>query len=91
MSPAEMRNATYDEELLALIRALDKYRRLLPTADVTAFAHHRALQCLLKLKADKPARGQVARWLLFPSDFQNLKIVYQRGAGGMRPFTFISK
>ena len=81
MSPAEMRYATYDQELF--IRALEKWRRLLLTADVTAFTDHRALQYLLKLKADKPIRGRVARWLIFPSDFQNLKIVYQPGAGNV--------
>ena len=44
MSPAEMRCATCDQKLLALIRALEKWRRLLLTADVTAQTDHRALQ-----------------------------------------------
>ena len=83
MSPAEMRYAAYDQELLALIRALEKWRRLLLTADVTAYTDHRALQYLLKLKADKFIRGRVARWFIFLSDFQNLKIVYQPGAGNV--------
>ena len=61
MSPAEMRYATYDQELLAHIRALEKWRRFLLTADVTEFTEHRDLQCLLNLKADKPIQGSVAR------------------------------
>ena len=54
VSPAEMGYATYDQELLAPIRALEKWRRLILTGDVTAFTYQRALQYLLKLKADKP-------------------------------------
>lgn len=72
-SPAETRYATYDQERLPLIRALEKCRRLLLTADVTAFTDRRALQRLLKL-ADKSIRRRVARWLIFFSDFQNLKV-----------------
>ena len=62
MSPAEMRYAAYDQELLALIRALEKWRRLLITADVTTLTDQRGLQYLLKLNAEKPIRGRVARW-----------------------------
>ena len=76
-----MRYATYDQELLALIRALEKWRRLLLMADITAFTDHRALQYLLKLKTDKPIGWRVARWLTFLSDFQSLKVVYPPGAG----------
>lgn len=83
MSPAEIRNATYDQELLALNRALEKWRRLLLTADVTAFTDQRAIQYLLKLNADKPIRGRIASWLIFLSDFQNLKIAFQPGSGNI--------
>lgn len=83
MSPAEVRYATYDQELLALIRALEKWRQLLLTADVTVYTDHRALQYLLTLKGSKPIRGRIARWMLFLSDFQKLKIVYQPGAGNV--------
>ena len=61
MSPAEMRYATYGQELLALIGALEKWRRLLLTANVTEFIDHRALQYVVRLKAHKPIRGRVAR------------------------------
>ena len=57
MSPAEMRYATCDQELLALIRALEKRRGLLLAEDVTAYTDYWVLQYLLKLKADKPIRG----------------------------------
>ena len=68
MSPAEMRYGTYGQELLAPIRALENWRRLLLTADVTAITDHRAVQYSPKLKADKPIRGKLARWLIFLSD-----------------------
>ena len=35
------------------------------------------------MQADKPIRGRVTRWLIFLSDVQNLKIVYQPGAGNV--------
>lgn len=73
-SPADMRYATYDQELLALIRALGKCRKLLLIADGTSFR---------KLKADKPIRGRAARWLIFPSDFLNLEVVCQPGTGNV--------
>lgn len=83
MSPTELRYATYDQELLALIRALEKWRRLLLTADVTVYTDHRALQYLQQLKGDKPVRGRVARWLVFLADFQNIKIKYHPGVGNI--------
>ena len=83
MSRAETRYATYDQELFALIRALEQWRRLLLTADVTAYTDHCALQYVPKLKADKPIRRRVARWLIFLSHFQNLKIVYRSAAGNV--------
>ena len=83
MSEAEQRYAIYDQELLALIRALEKWRRLLLVAPVTAYTDHRALQYLLKLKADKPLRGRVARWLDFLADFQQLRIEYLPGASNL--------
>ena len=71
--------AVYDQELLALVRALEKWRRLLITADVTAYTDHRGLQYLLDLRANKQIKPRVARWLEFLADFQNLRIVYKPG------------
>ncbi|KAL8444269.1 hypothetical protein Emed_006312 [Eimeria media] len=83
MNDTEMRYAIYDQELLALIRALEKWRRLLLRAHVTAFTEHQGLQYLLKLRGDKPVRGRVARWLDFLADFEHLQIVYSRGASNL--------
>ncbi|KAL8443311.1 hypothetical protein Emed_006916 [Eimeria media] len=79
MNDTEMRYAIYDQELLALIRALEKWRRLLVRAHVTAYTDHQGLQYLLKLRGDKPVRGRVARWLDFLADFEHLQIVYSPG------------
>ena len=79
MTAAEQWYSVYDQELLALISALQKWRRLLLLADVTAYTDHRALQYLLQSKGDKPARAREARWWDFLADFQNLKVVYKPG------------
>ena len=79
MTPAEQRYPVYDQELLALIAALQKWRTLLMHADITAYTDHRALQYLLKIKGNKAARAREARWWDFLADFQGLKIVYKPG------------
>ena len=79
MTSAEQRYPVYDQELLALISALQKWRTLLLQADVTAYTDHRALQYLLKIKGNKAARAREARWWDFLADFQGLKIVYKPG------------
>ncbi|KAL8441804.1 hypothetical protein Emed_007482 [Eimeria media] len=79
MSPVEQRYGIYDQELLALVRALERWRRLLLATDVTAYTDHRGLEYLTQLKNSKPVRGRVARWLDFLADFVNLKIVYKPG------------
>ncbi|CDJ46488.1 OSJNBa0042F21.10 protein, related [Eimeria brunetti] len=79
MSPAEQRYSVYDQELLALTRALQKWRQLLLVATVTAYTDHKALQYLMKMKTTKPIRPRVARWLEFLMDFQDLKVEYRPG------------
>ncbi|KAL8441365.1 hypothetical protein Emag_007238 [Eimeria magna] len=79
MTPAEQRYGTYDQELLALVRALEKWRRLLLVADTTVYTDHKGLEYLLRLKDSKPVRGRVARWLDFLADFTYLKIQYKPG------------
>ncbi|CDJ46910.1 hypothetical protein EBH_0069490, partial [Eimeria brunetti] len=68
MSPAEQRYPVYDQELLALIRALEKWRQRLLVPTVIAYTDHRALQYLTKMKTTKPIRPRVARWLEFLMD-----------------------
>lgn len=79
LSPAEQRYCVYDQELLALIAALAKWRYLLLTASVTAYTDHQALTHLQRLKGDKPLKGRTARWLDFLAELQDLKIVYKEG------------
>lgn len=83
MSDVERRYAVYDQELLALIRALEKWRTLLLTADVTAYTDHRGLEYLLEIKSNKQVKPRIARWLEFLADFQKLKIVYKPGASNV--------
>lgn len=79
LTPVERRYSVYDQELLALVRALSKWRQLLLAAEVVAYTDHRALQYLLQLKIDKPPRDRVARWLDFLADFQKLVVEYKPG------------
>ena len=90
MSPAELRQATYDQELLALIRTLQKWRRFFWTADVTAFTDHRVLQYVLKFKTDKLIRGLLGRCSIFFSYFQYLKIVYKAVAANVAVTQFLA-
>lgn len=75
MSEVERRYAVYDQELLALIKALSKWRRLLLPAEVTAYTGNRELQYLLQIENAKHVKPGVARWMEFLADFQNLKII----------------
>lgn len=63
MSEVESRYAIYDQELPALTKALAKWRRLLLTADLTAYTDRRGLQYLLEMKGCKQIKPRVARWL----------------------------
>ena len=80
LTETEMKRSVFDLELLAVVRALEKWRYLLATANVTVYTDHQALQFLNQLKTDKPIRKRLARWLDFLADFQQLHIVYQPGA-----------
>ena len=80
LTEAEMRYSTYEQELLAIIKALEKWRQLLITSETIVYTDHQALQYLTKLNADKPIRGKIARWLSFLDLFQKLNIQYQPGA-----------
>ncbi|CDJ35189.1 OSJNBa0042F21.10 protein, related [Eimeria mitis] len=80
MSPTQQRYSTYDQELLALVTALDKWAHLLRVSKVTAHADHQALTHLQQLRASKPLRGRTARWLDFLAEFPHLTITYLPGA-----------
>ena len=80
MSETEMRYSTYDQELLAIIRALERWKHLLLLAETKVYTDHRALRYLNDLQSEKPMRARVARWLDFLALFQRLTIEYQPGA-----------
>ncbi|CDJ60374.1 OSJNBa0042F21.10 protein, related, partial [Eimeria maxima] len=74
MNAAQQKYSIYDQELLALVTALDKWSHLLRAAKVTAYTDHQALTHLQQLKASKPLRGRTARWLDFLAEFPELTI-----------------
>lgn len=80
MNPTQQRYSIYDQELLALVTALDKWQHLLRCAKVTAYTDHQALTHLQSVRASKPLRGRTARWLDFLAEFQDLTITYLAGA-----------
>ncbi|KAL8435928.1 hypothetical protein Efla_003588 [Eimeria flavescens] len=80
LSEVEQQYAIYDQKLLALVRALERRRRLLLHAEVTAYTDHRGLQYLLQHEGDKPVKGRLARWLEFSADFDRLTIKYRPGS-----------
>ncbi|CDJ67434.1 OSJNBb0014D23.8 protein, related, partial [Eimeria necatrix] len=80
MTPAQQKYSIYDQELLALVSALDKWAHLLRPTKVTAHTDHQALTYLQQLKASKPLRGRTARWLDFLAEFPDLTITYLPGA-----------
>lgn len=76
MSPAQQKHSIYDQGLLALLTALDKWQHLLRGAKVMAYTDHQALTCLQQLRASKPLRGRRARWLDFLEIFPGLEVLY---------------
>ncbi|CDJ67432.1 Gag-pol polyprotein, related [Eimeria necatrix] len=80
MTPTQQKYSIYDQELLALVSALDKWAHVLRPAKVTAHTDHQALTYLQQLKASKPLRGRTARWLDFLAEFPDLTITYLPGA-----------
>ncbi|CDJ65857.1 hypothetical protein ENH_00011310 [Eimeria necatrix] len=79
MNRARQRYSIYDQELLALVTALDKWSRLLHVSKVTACTDHQALTHFQRLQASTPLSGRTARWLDFLTDFPDLHITYVQG------------
>ena len=79
MSPTEQRYSVYDQELLALVTALSKWRHLLLAAKVTVYTDHKALTYINRINQNKPARGRLSRWMDFIADFKDLTIMYKEG------------
>ncbi|KAL8269845.1 hypothetical protein Esti_006229 [Eimeria stiedai] len=70
VSDAQMRYSTYDHELLAIVRALERWQHFLIAAEVTVYADQQALQYLTKLPCDRRIRGRLARWVDLLADVQ---------------------
>ena len=79
MTPAQRKYCIYDQELLALVTALDRWRHLLCASKVTAYTNHQALTHLQNIRNNKPLRGRAARWLDFLAEFPHLTISYLQG------------
>lgn len=79
MSAVQQRYPIYDQELLALMMALAKWKHLLRVARVDAFTDHKALTYLQTLKNDRPLRGRTARWLELLAEFNDLTVHYVEG------------
>ncbi|KAL8270236.1 hypothetical protein Esti_005835 [Eimeria stiedai] len=56
LSNAEMRYSTYDQELLEIVRAIERWRHFLIATEVTVYTDHQALQFLTKLRFDRRIR-----------------------------------
>ncbi|CDJ64727.1 OSJNBa0042F21.10 protein, related [Eimeria necatrix] len=76
MNPTQQKHSIYDQELLALVTALDKWSHLLRVSKVTPHTDHQALTHLQQLQASKPWRGRTARWLDFLAEFPDLQFTY---------------
>lgn len=74
MNPTQQRYSIYDQVLLALVTAFDKWAHLLRVSKVTAYTDHQTLTRLQQLKVSKPLRGRTARWLDFLAEFPDLTI-----------------
>ncbi|CDJ69822.1 OSJNBa0042F21.10 protein, related [Eimeria necatrix] len=80
MDPTQQKYSIYDQELLALVTALDKWSHLLRVSKVTAHTDHQALTHLQRLQASKPLRGRTARRLDLLVESPDLHIAYVQGA-----------
>lgn len=70
LTEAEQRYSVDDQELLALISALNNWEHMLRRARVTAYT--RAVTYLQQLKTNKPLSSRTARWLEALAEFEGL-------------------
>ncbi|CDJ54307.1 hypothetical protein EBH_0057120 [Eimeria brunetti] len=77
MTPVQHKCSICDQELLALVTALDMRSHLLRVGKVS---NHQALTHLQKLQMSKTLRGRTPRWFDFLAEFPDLTIIYLQGA-----------
>ncbi|KAL8447360.1 hypothetical protein Emed_004425 [Eimeria media] len=76
---AEMQYSTGDQEVLAVVGALERWRHLLVKREVAVYTYRKALQYRARLRCYRARRGRIARWLDFLAALRHPKILYQRG------------
>ena len=80
LSLTQRRYGIFDQELLALVTALDRWKHLLVNAPkVVAYTDHQPLTHLNRIRNDKSLRGRTARWLDLLAEFPDLQIIYVQG------------
>ena len=72
----ESRFSTTEQELLAVIRAITRFRYFLLGVAFTVITDHQALRWLWKLS---DPTGRLARWVMFLSQY-NFKVAHRRGS-----------
>ena len=75
LNEAQRNYTTTENELLAVVYALDKFRAYLVGADIVIFTDHSALKYLL---TKKNAKARLIRWVLLLQEF-NLQIKDKKG------------
>ena len=66
MTGAQLKYATTEKELLAVVFAIDKFRSYLVGAKIVVYTDHAALKYLLTKKDTKP---RLIRWILLLQEF----------------------
>ena len=79
LSDTQKRYTIYDQELLALISALQQWKHWLYMSRITAYTDHHALLHLQSIKSNNALKGRTARWLDFLAEFNDLTIKYLPG------------
>jgi len=82
-SPAECNNEIYDKELMAIVRAFEKWHAELQSVEtpISVLTDRKNLEYFTTTKL---LNRRQARWAQFLSQF-NFKIVYRPGKAGAKP------
>jgi len=76
LSDSEQRRATIENECLAIIYAVQRWRQYLLNAHFKIYSDHRPLQWLMK---HKDGNAKLLRWAMKLSEFGTVDIVYKKG------------
>ena len=84
LDPAQQRYDARSKELLAVVRALKRWRHLLGLQPTTVVVDHASLVTFMSTTNLDDHTGRLARWAEFLATF-DLRIVYTAGAGHLVP------